>query len=393
MSQGVFLPCFCDAGFILGLPTALCVVAIACVSCRLYTRFLVLRTPGWDDLFVFLYILTAIYAVVAIWDLQRHGLGTAEPVFDEIYARASYVSYGAYVLGAWFVKTSLLLQYLRIFKNGKTRRACIVTLVLVSVWGIAFAIVAFFPCWPPRAYWSFTMRTERVQCWGIGAHNPNIMYTTILCQAFGNALLDLVVLGLPFLAFISQKLTGRVRIGIIALFCGGIFANIFATWRVSHIVQAWPGSDKFLHPTCSDSSIEAIVGVIEQNLASIVASIPVFWPELSRRLEEIFVTREVAIIVTERYETRPATRHSSLDFACRNIVSRGRADSDDSRTALKMAASATGTAPRQLPLAHYADDFVIEMVDPLRNKPSFTMDITANKGLKSGSSSKFPPWI
>jgi len=40
---------------LIGLPIAFLVTSWICVTSRLYTRFYVIRSPWWDDLFVFLY--------------------------------------------------------------------------------------------------------------------------------------------------------------------------------------------------------------------------------------------------------------------------------------------------------------------------------------------------
>lgn len=45
-----------------------------------------------------------------------------------------------------FIKISLLLQYLRIFKAGAMRWVCIILIILVAMWGIGFSFSGWFSC-------------------------------------------------------------------------------------------------------------------------------------------------------------------------------------------------------------------------------------------------------
>jgi hypothetical protein len=86
--------------------------------------------------------------------------------------------------------------------------------------------------------------------------------------------------------------------------------------------------------------------VLEINVASICASVPIFWPVLRPYLGAIFVTREFSV----KYEPREI------------ISSHGQAGSE------------TGLN------AHYEDSYIMDLVDPLSAKDGgFVQSRTGNK--------------
>ncbi|KAI0472938.1 hypothetical protein GGR56DRAFT_676982 [Xylariaceae sp. FL0804] len=431
------LPVLCRKDFIIGLPVGLCTLSCLCVAFRLYTRLRTLRTPGWDDVFVFVYSITAIGSLASVIHLANNGLGSTHPSFNLEFVKAFYASYVSYTLGTWFIKISLLFQFLRMFDGGKTRVACLVMLGVVTVWGLGFAVTSVFPCWPPSVLW--TPGASRASCWGIEG-DKWASSKTFLSQATTNAFLDLVVLALPFPRFLRRETTGKGRIGLLALFVLGALANSFATWRLSALLQAWPTNARFYHPTCASTSIIVLTGVIEHNIASVVASIPVFWPELTRRLDRIFVTREIDITVTDRFQPPPrevtavddyngggggggggsssqsdlengkTCRHFKLDSlgSLGSMSSSGKRSRADSQVRLNTAISdnyySTGSmssskrsrAGSQVRPStgvsdnHYSDDYIVDMVDPLRERPSYA--VTSN--IQSDAKKKtFSGWV
>ncbi len=102
---------------------------------------------------------------------------------------------------------------------------------------------------------------------------------------------------------------------------------MFAVWRLATVIQhkaaMWPVKD----PTWY-GPISILLAVLEVDCASICASVPVFWPVLSRQLGKIFVTKEIEIIHEDRYEfdnyahswtetelrTKPGSSYKEIQF-------------------------------------------------------------------------------
>lgn len=65
------------------------------------------------------------------------------------------------------VKLSLLFQYLRLLnenpdtKQPKTRITILFLIVVTSVWGVVYSILAWVPCIPVEAHWNFDESATR----------------------------------------------------------------------------------------------------------------------------------------------------------------------------------------------------------------------------------------
>jgi hypothetical protein len=123
-----------------------------------------------------------------------------------------------------FIKCSLLFQYLRIFQTGKLRLVCIVTLVVVGLWGFTFSFMALFPCFPPKAYWNYKITNAR--CYAFGSinssrHNIGEFVATYETQAGTNMALDAACLLIPSALFFRKDTKKRQIWGIVTLFVLG----------------------------------------------------------------------------------------------------------------------------------------------------------------------------
>lgn len=146
--------------------------------------------------------------------------------------------------------------------------------------------------------------------------------------------------------------------------------NAFTIWRLATIVEHRATTSPTFDPTWY-SPISIVLGALEVNVASIAASVPIFWPRLKARLDEIFVTREVTITTRNRRSNRFSEevgarielhRTASEDAGNRwnRCPSRAGSESSQSRLAEPKAAEKKSN--------HYKDDYILDQVDPLRKK-------------------------
>jgi hypothetical protein len=101
------------------------------------------------------------------------------------------------------IKVSLLLQYLRIFKAGRMRWLCIILLVLVSLWGLAFSIMGWFSCTPISAAWH---RTAEAKCYGFGFGNRESFTAMFQAHTATNLFFDLAIFATPLVLFRTPNL-------------------------------------------------------------------------------------------------------------------------------------------------------------------------------------------
>ncbi|XPS76819.1 hypothetical protein M3J09_008864 [Ascochyta lentis] len=99
------------------------------VGFRLHTRLRVVREPWWDDLFVFLASMINLVSVVAFLGGINYGLGQHLVYMINLLPtmmKYLYVTNAAYHTTTALIKVSLLLQYLRLFRQGTLRYICII---------------------------------------------------------------------------------------------------------------------------------------------------------------------------------------------------------------------------------------------------------------------------
>jgi hypothetical protein len=140
-----------------------------------------------------------------------------------------YITNIAYCASATFIKLAILFQYLRLFSETASststtqyRLARLVTISLIvisSLWGTAFVLLAIFPCTPITKYWNFQ---QDGSCIGWGTKDPARFVPMFIGHSASNMVLDMLVLltPLPFLSML--RIAGNSKRGLITLFTLGI---------------------------------------------------------------------------------------------------------------------------------------------------------------------------
>jgi hypothetical protein len=77
---------------------------------------------------------------------------------------------------------------------------------------------------------------------------------------------------------------------------------MLSAWRLATIVRSRPGTAPSFDPSWT-GSISAVLASLEICAASICASVPVFWPVLTAKLDQIFVVKEVTVSRSDRFST------------------------------------------------------------------------------------------
>ncbi|KEY67556.1 hypothetical protein S7711_10015 [Stachybotrys chartarum IBT 7711] len=364
------IPAWNRAGVIIGLTVSFSAIASLCIFARLYTRFCVLKMAGWDDYFMILMTTVGGIGIVTMCILPSAGLGRhfillTQPQ-QQRYLLLFYLADGSFITTVALIKLSLLLQYLRIFEKGVQRWLCLGTMAIVIPFAGIYSFMAWFPCLPViEAYWDWTLENRR--CYSYGSLYVEDHYHTFLSQAIMNMFLDIVILLIPTPLLFRQGTEMRTRLGLIGLLILGAAANILAGIRLGETIR----HRSLSYPTFDHSwyaPVLCILGMLEVNLGCISASVPVFWPVLKGRLDAIFVTREIKISVTERSEDIDRQRPESLY------------SNNGSERALRLwgfppVGPSTGD--------HYKDSFVLEQVDPLRQKTMVAVDARVTTGKPS----------
>ncbi|KAI1124114.1 hypothetical protein F5Y10DRAFT_38543 [Nemania abortiva] len=271
------------------------VISWICVLLRIHTRYR-LQCLGWDDLFVVLFRAIGTVGTIFVLLLFNYGfgkhfwaIGTADQVqFQKKY----YIVLLSYIISTALMKLCLLTQYVRLFyENVQARKVCWFFIVLSGLWGVAFAAIALVPCVPLSGFWNWNSHSH---CYGFGSRIPNEIGATYATHVATNVILDLIVLAIPIPLYFQTFKQRKQRVGFSAMILLGIAINVISIWRLHIIITTRAATYPVIDPTFYGPQ-SIVLAAIEVDLASIVASVPVFWPILTHGWGAIFVTQEVHV--------------------------------------------------------------------------------------------------
>jgi hypothetical protein len=123
-------------------------------------------------------------------------------------------------LSAAFIKLSLLFQFLRMFDKGTwAHKASIAGILLVTAWGLAFVLIAVFPCSYIPDAWNVLSRDAH--CWGYASQNPDLFTATFVSHNLINTVFDIYITVIPFQLYFQPDVTLRQRLGLMVLLLMG----------------------------------------------------------------------------------------------------------------------------------------------------------------------------
>ncbi|KAH8669128.1 hypothetical protein BX600DRAFT_497070 [Xylariales sp. PMI_506] len=301
---------------ILGVTIAFMILSWCCGIFRLYTRYFIVHSLGWDDFFLVLLLVTSLSGGVTICMLPSYGMGGHLLLMSlpeiQSFLKLYYIGNASYVMATTFIKISLLLQYLRIYKDRAIRAICIGLLVVISLWGSAYTVLAWMPCVPVSDFWTLSLDETNRKCFAYGAVTSNAFVTTFISQAASNMAFDVLVLSLPMYFFFTMKAAAAKRIALTGLMIGGCLVVFVSIWRLQGLIEHRAATAPSFDPTWY-APVTVLLSTIELDLASMCASLPVFWPVLTDTLGEIFVTKEVQVIYEDRMDEFELHQYGSRD--------------------------------------------------------------------------------
>ncbi|CAJ2511101.1 Uu.00g067260.m01.CDS01 [Anthostomella pinea] len=355
-----------------GLIISSMVLSWICVALRLYTRFS-LRCPGWDDLLVVLFRVSATIGTITICMSFENGLGEHFLTIGQTnmveFQRKFYIALTTYSISTTLTKLCLLAQYLRVFEAGSVARKVSYGLLVVSgLWGIAFSICALAPCFPLSGFWNWTIKAK---CYGFGSKVPAEISGSYAAHAASNVVLDILILAIPVPLYFSKATIWKQRLAVSCMAMLGLVISLLSVWRLQGIVEHKAATYPVMDPTWYAPQSLVLAG-LEVDLCSICASIPVFWPVITGNLGKIFVTQEVHITRKHRrlsggdeeddarYELQPsASMQSQRSDEDLHLVM---TDTMTSKGARERQQTGGGHGKGR---SHYDDDFVANSVIPL----------------------------
>ncbi|KAI5207910.1 hypothetical protein E4T39_01681 [Aureobasidium subglaciale] len=258
-------------------------LAFIVLSLRLFTRVIVTRNHGLEDwVIAAAFCFSVAQASLVIVEVQHgQGLPQSDLSQDELVGlrKTLWKLIPTYLTGLTLTKLSILLQYMRIFKDRLIHRICLGMLIFVALFGKyirgvcskrvlilktgVWAILgSIFLCIPVHHFWD---RLGEARC-------LNIKVKWFI-DATVNIITDLVILSLPMPYLKGLNLPKRQRAGLMVVFALGGFVCLVSMARLGPLYVIADTQDVSKHngPAAFLSSMEVSVGIICASLPSLRA--------------------------------------------------------------------------------------------------------------------------
>ncbi|KFY47069.1 hypothetical protein V495_02109 [Pseudogymnoascus sp. VKM F-4514 (FW-929)] len=212
---------------IVAIGTVFTTMAAILVSLRFFARFVIIRSPGWDDFLIFCSMVTSIALTALTAKQVRYGLGRHQASLAPEVAlenlKALWQAIIVYYISLGFVKSSIIVQYLRIFVDKRMRTICWSLLVVVTLYSLTTVFLAAFTCYPFRFFWDVN---------AVGPHTCLDQKSLWFANASLNIVSDIVVLICPMPALSQLQLPKRQKIGVLVVFAIGGVTVIMSVLRL-----------------------------------------------------------------------------------------------------------------------------------------------------------------
>ncbi|KAK1762900.1 hypothetical protein QBC33DRAFT_253416 [Phialemonium atrogriseum] len=242
----------------------LCVSTVA-VLLRLYTRYIVVKSPGSDDATIAIAQVLAIGVSITTILQAKYGLGHhVWLVSDDDNTKQLKSFFSAiviYNLAQIITKTSFLLQYRRIFEDKLTKQACLVLIIVLGIWGVVQEVLVGFACFPVSVF------IPRQQ--GICIESLTVWYLTSIM----NIVTDFIVFTVPMPAIAALNLQRKQKLLVASVLCLGFFTCAISIVRIFTLRSANDSPD----PTW-DNVPSAYWSIVELNTGILCASLPPLRP-------------------------------------------------------------------------------------------------------------------
>ena len=95
-------------------------------------------------------------------------------------------------------------------------------LVIVSMWGLAFALLAWVPCVPVQSFWN-RFAYPNAKCWGFGFADIDSFVAVFVSHTASNMVFDFIVFVVPMVLFTRPNLRTKNIASMAGIFViGGV---------------------------------------------------------------------------------------------------------------------------------------------------------------------------
>ncbi|KAI0128995.1 putative integral membrane protein [Xylariales sp. AK1849] len=236
-------------------------LAMIVVLLRLYTRAIVLKRLGSDDLLMCGAMVTSICFFITVFFQIKYGLGeTADPTKIVHFLISIYCTVTLYNLTQTLYKLSMTLQSYRLFTTPMGRRIMKGVLAWITLCGLMSFCCSLFYCFPIAKAWDDTIP-------GSCANRSNVIYSIAGFNIFN----DLILLCIPAPFILTLQIEKKQRIILVSIFASGLFTTIVSIVRLKSLYDSMSRPAEEQPITGVDI---AMWSQLEINVAIMMGSVP-----------------------------------------------------------------------------------------------------------------------
>ncbi|KAJ5357560.1 hypothetical protein N7541_004718 [Penicillium brevicompactum] len=281
--------------YILTITTIFTALATLTVILRLFTRFYLIKSPGFDDVLVVGATITNIVYYALVLVERKYGLGVPQPeLSDETIQGQLYYLWLAipfYNLSLILSKLSALCLFVRLFRSRFLVRTSYISMGFLVIVGLWMLCSGFFGCVPIHYFWTLSDQERKDHCMS--------MDVVWLFNAAVHIFSDVVILILPMPQLWKLQIPRQLKLGIFTVFGLGICVIATSSVRLYYLTDLTVHGGNFT----KINSKAAVWSSLEANISIICVCLPPLHPLLSRVFSLCFLPQPL--------HSSPATRTHS----------------------------------------------------------------------------------
>ncbi|KAL3474081.1 hypothetical protein BJX99DRAFT_186751 [Aspergillus californicus] len=255
---------------ILAVSWPLFTIGAVLAGLRVWVRTHILRSWGWDDVFIILAMLCATTNTVLATVSAHYGTGRhASDLSDDqivLSTKFNWLSQGFHVMSTNWGKVSIGIFLLRIIQKAKHHEPVMYAgIILLTIINTVCVYTIYGQCTPTARLWDSEVEGS---CW-----DANTQKNYAFFQGSSSALSDLVLAVYPLFTIWKLQMPLKVKIGLGCVLSLGIIAMIAAIVKTVNLASLSARAD---YPW--DTVDLTIWIAIEQYLIIIAACIPTLTP-------------------------------------------------------------------------------------------------------------------
>ncbi|EKD20295.1 uncharacterized protein L3040_007303 [Drepanopeziza brunnea f. sp. 'multigermtubi'] len=257
-------------------------VALIAVSLRCYCRHAINRRLGFDDwLAVGAGALLISYTTLQIYNGLVNGYGRHFWDVDQSkmveLLKIFWIAEIIFISALAFVKSSILVFYLRVFTPRWFCILDIITLIAVVLSWLGTTFATIFQCSPMTAIWDRAVPSKCIDVNSLSYATGSI-----------SVVLNLIILILPIPLLFRLRMGLKKKLSLLLMFGLGSLACITSGIRLKYLIAFATSKDPSYLPLTGDNAVPAIWSFVELCVALICACLPAMRALLSRWFPSIF---------------------------------------------------------------------------------------------------------